>query len=72
MAALSYDPKVEAAAVMASVPCVPLASLPSEDGLLKLWRAEVDRPADPDATEKLRRQASAHTDLLNRLAADGR
>ena len=72
MAALSYDPKVEAAAAMASVPCVPLASLPSVDGLLKLWRDEVDRPAEPDETEKLRRQASAHTELLNRLAADGR
>ena len=29
MAALSYDPKVEAAAAMATVPCIPLRSLPS-------------------------------------------
>ena len=72
MAALSYDPKVEAAAVMASVPCTPLTSLPSVDALLNVWRAEVDHPADPDQTEQLRRQASAHSDLLNREAADVR
>ena len=72
MAALSYDPKVEAAAAMASVPCIHLTGLPSVDGLLNLWRAEVDRPADPDQTEQLRRQASAHTDLLNRMEADVR
>ena len=72
MAALSYDPKVEAAAAMASVPCIHLTALPSVDGLLNLWRAEVDRPADPDQTEQLRRQASAHTDLLNRMEADVR
>ena len=72
MAALSYDPKVEAAAAMAQVPCVALSSVPSEDGLLTLWRAEVDRPADPNQTEALRRQASAHSELLNRMEADGR
>ena len=70
MAALSYDPKVEAAAAMATVPCIPLRSLPSVDDLLTLWRSEVDRPADPDQTEALRRQASAHSELLNRMAAD--
>ena len=70
MAALSYDPKVEAAAAMATVHCIPLRSLPSVDDLLTLWRAEVDRPADPDQTEALRRQASAHSELLNRMAAD--
>ena len=72
MAALSYDPKVEAAAAMANVPCTPLRSLPSVDDLQTLWRAEVDRPADPDQTEALRRQASAHSELLNRMAAEGR
>ena len=72
MAALSYDPKVEAAAGMANVPCTPLRSLPSVDDLLTLWRAEVDHPADPDQTEALRRQASAHSELLNRMAAEGR
>ncbi|WP_370630772.1 polysaccharide pyruvyl transferase CsaB [Synechococcus sp. MU1625] len=72
MAALSYDPKVEAAAAMASVPCTPLTSLPSVDALLDLWRAEVDRPADPNQTEDLRCQASAHSDLLKRMAVDDR
>ena len=72
MAALSYDPKVEAAAAMASVPCTPLTSLPSVDALLNLWRAEVDRPADPNQTEELRCQASAHSDLLKRMAVDDR
>ena len=55
---------------LATVPCIPLRSLPSVDDLLSLWRAEVDRPADPDQTEALRRQASAHSELLNRMAAD--
>ena len=72
MAAISYDPKVEAAAAMASVPCTPLPSLPSVDALLNLWRAEVDRPADPNQTEELRCQASAHSDLLKRMAVDDR
>ena len=72
MVALSYDPKVEAAAAMASVPCTPLTSLPSVDALLNLWRAEVDRPADPNQTEELRCQASAHSDLLKRMAVDDR
>ena len=72
MAALSYDPKVEAAASMANVPCIALTSIPSVDALLKLWRAEVDRPADPDQTEALRCQASAHSELLNRMAVDVR
>ena len=67
MAALSYDPKVEAAAAMASVPCTPLTSVPSVDALLNVWRAEVDRPADPEQTEQLRFQASAHSELLNRM-----
>ena len=65
MAALSYDPKVEAAAAMASVPCTRLTSVPSVDALLNVWRAEVDRPADPEQTEQLRCQASAHSELLN-------
>ncbi|WP_038557122.1 polysaccharide pyruvyl transferase CsaB [Synechococcus sp. KORDI-52] len=72
MAALSYDPKVEAAAAMAKVPCVALTSVPSLDDLLALWRDQVDRPADPDQTEALRRQASAHSELLNRMAVDVR
>ena len=72
MAALSYDPKVEAAAAMAKIPCVALTSVPSADGLLTLWRAEVDCPADPDQTEELRRQASAHSEVLSRMAGDGR
>ena len=72
MAALSYDPKVEAAAAMAKIPCVALTSVPSVDGLLTLWRAEVDCPADPDQTEELRRQASAHIEVLSRMADDGR
>ena len=70
MAALSYDPKVEAAAAMADVPCVALTSVPSGDDLLNLWRAEVDRPADPEQTEAVRHQASAHTELINRMAVD--
>jgi polysaccharide pyruvyl transferase WcaK-like protein len=46
MAALSYDPKVDAAAAMAQVPCVQLDHLPRFEDLAAQWMAEVDQEAD--------------------------
>ena len=67
MAALSYDPKVEAAADMAAVPCISLRNRPDQDTLLQQWRQVVDQPADPQAIERIRSRASAHAELLRRL-----
>ncbi len=67
MAALSYDPKVSAAADMAGVPCTSLEDLPDQDGLLMQWRQAVDQPADPQVVEAIRSRASAHAELLKRM-----
>ena len=67
MAALSYDPKVEAAAEMAGIPWASLRNRPDQDTLLQQWRLSVDQPADPQAIEQIRSRASAHADLLRRL-----
>ena len=68
MAALSYDPKVEAAAAMADVPCTQLSELPVADELVRLWRSAVDQPADVESTERIRSRASAHgTQLMATL-----
>ena len=45
MAALGYDPKVEAAAEMAGVPWLRLDKLPSAARILSQWLAAADTPA---------------------------
>ncbi|MGB1621356.1 MAG: polysaccharide pyruvyl transferase CsaB [Synechococcus sp.] len=67
MAALSYDPKVEAAAVMAGVPCTDLRGWFSTEGLLAQWRGSVDQPADADALARLQAQASEHRRLFSSI-----
>lgn len=64
MVALSYDPKVEAAAVEADVPFVRLSELPGVDELLGLWRSALDQPADVHSVERLRCLASGHASVL--------
>jgi len=66
MAALSYDPKVEAAAAMAGVPCSSLDALPDEQTLLKQWREAMDTPADSDQIERIRAAAAHHGNHLRR------
>ena len=53
MAALSYDPKVEAAAAMAGIPCSTLGALPDLDGLLDQWQSQVDQPVDPHRIDQI-------------------
>ena len=60
MAALSYDPKVEAAAAMAGVPWCSLEALPDEQALLCQWRSALDRPALPEQVEHIRSRAALH------------
>ena len=66
MAALSYDPKVEAAASMSGVVWSALRPLPSRDQLFTQWRSVVDQPADPSAVQEIRDRASAHAEWLKR------
>ena len=67
MAALSYDPKVEAAAEMADVPWLKLDKLPTAASILSQWLAAADSPADPQTIEQIRTQASAHGRLLEQF-----
>lgn len=66
MAALSYDPKVEAAAAMAGIPCSTLGALPDLDGLLEQWQSQVDQPADPQRIDQIRSEAGRHGRFLRR------
>ena len=66
IAALSYDPKVAAAAQMSGVPCTDLTSWLSTEGLLAQWRGCVDRPADAAQLRLLQGQASEHARLFSR------
>ena len=67
MAALSYDPKVEAAAEMARVPWLKLDKLPSVERILNQWQAAADSPADPQIIEEIRTQASDHGRMLEQF-----
>ena len=66
MAALSYDPKVDAAAAMAQVPCVQLDHLPRFEDLAAQWMAQADQKADWGVIERIQADASAHAELLKR------
>ena len=67
MAALSYDPKVEAAAEMANVSWLKLDKLPTAASILSQWLASADTPADPQHIEQIRIQASAHGRMLEQF-----
>lgn len=67
MAALSYDPKVEAAAAMSGVPCTDLRAWFSTEGLLAQWRGIVDQPADEAELARLQVQASEHGQVFSRM-----
>ncbi len=67
-AALSYDPKVAAAADGIGCPCQDLA-LPAAATLLQSWQASLDHPPDPQRLEQLRRSAAIHRELLAPLAS---
>ena len=67
VAALSYDPKVEAAAEMAGVPWLKLDKLPSAARIHSQWLASADTPADPQTIEQIRTQASAHGRMLDQF-----
>jgi polysaccharide pyruvyl transferase CsaB len=63
--ALSYDPKVQAAAEGLGCPCQDLAEPVRAEVLLTCWHAGLDRPVAVDRLVALQRQADVHRDLLN-------
>ena len=66
--ALSYDPKVAAAARAIACPCLDLeGALPSAAALAAPWQAQLDRPLAPAAIIAQRQAAGVHADLLQRL-----
>ena len=72
VAALSYDPKVEAAASMAAVPCIFLDALPDPDDLMAIWRGAADQGVDPSRIEEIRQRSAAHAQLLRDVVGQSR
>lgn len=74
-AALSYDPKVAAAAAALGCPCLDLTGLPQahpEGGVEALvggWQALLDHPPDAAARDRLRADTRVHAELLRRLVS---
>ncbi len=66
-AALSYDPKVQAAAAALGCPVVDLQALPPADVLLQQWQQQLDQPTPPGVLQQLRDQSGEHQRLLQRL-----
>lgn len=67
-AALSYDPKVAAAAAALGCPCALLDQPPPRD-LAAQWQRCLDRSPDPARLQELRRATGAHRSLLEPLGA---
>ena len=69
MAALSYDPKVAAAAEMAAIPWVSLNQLPDSATLEQQWCAQADLAPSPERIATIRREASRHGERLRQALA---
>jgi polysaccharide pyruvyl transferase WcaK-like protein len=65
-AALSYDPKVAAAAAAIGCPCQVLGE-PLHPGLLDTWRRTLDHPPEARRLALLRQEAQTHRLELERL-----
>ena len=66
VAALSYDPKVEAAAQDLGCPCQRLDQPTSTGALLQAWTDQLDQPAPAERLAQLQRQAASHAEVLQR------
>ena len=69
MAALSYDPKVSAAAEMAAIPWVSLDQLPNAATLEQQWCSQADLAPSPERIAMIRREASRHGERLRQALA---
>jgi len=65
-AALSYDPKVAAAAGMADIDCIDLANLPPGDQLERRWQAQFMRPPNQGAIDAIKTDAARHGEMLRK------
>ncbi len=62
--ALSYDPKVEVAALALGCPCQRLEVPASTAELVQAWQAQLEQPPNPQRLSELRDQALSHKQLL--------
>ena len=67
-AALSYDPKVGAAAAAIGCPRHDLGELPGAD-MVESWRSQLDHPVSTGRIEVLRQQTRVHREVLQRLGS---
>ncbi|MFM7362680.1 MAG: polysaccharide pyruvyl transferase CsaB [Cyanobium sp.] len=67
-AALSYDPKVEAAAAAIGCPCQHL-DVPAADDLADCWQATLDHPPSPQRIAEQRQATVVHRRLLQHWLA---
>jgi polysaccharide pyruvyl transferase CsaB len=65
--ALSYDPKVEAAAQALGCPVHDLADHSGTEPMLTVWRSCLDRPPASERVEQLRQAGEVHRVLFTRL-----
>jgi polysaccharide pyruvyl transferase CsaB len=70
VAALSYDPKVQACALEFGCGCTDLADpLPASDALAAAWAEALDHPVGLEPLAQMRQATALHRQLLQRLGA---
>lgn len=62
--ALSYDPKVKAAASMVMASCLDLGNQLTVDQCLLAWSEQFDHPADPSKILTIQSRSRVHADIL--------
>jgi polysaccharide pyruvyl transferase CsaB len=67
VAALSYDPKVQAAAQALGCPVHQLAQTPCTAALVSAWQPWVDQPQPPERLAQLRQAGQVHSLVFNTL-----
>ena len=70
-AALSYDPKVRAAAEAIGCPCADLDCMPQSGHLVATWQMCLERPLDRAGIERLRQGTAVHRQVLTDGLAKG-
>ena len=63
--ALSYDPKVKAAAELSSILCTELSNTISEEELIDQWSIAMQKPLDGSNINTLTNEAKVHSLMLN-------
>lgn len=66
-AALSYDPKVSAAAAAIGCPCRDLGQPLQAVSLVNSWQQQIDQSPDPETVAALRQNTATHQNLLLRF-----